>query len=89
MRVAVAWMGGCHALIGAVEGVLTAVSVAALARRDLLAPLPATSAGSAVGRTRAGWFAPVLALAAVAAVLVPLASKRPDVLETLLQHAGR
>jgi cobalt/nickel transport system permease protein len=89
MRVALTWMGGCHALVGLVEGALTGVAVAALARRGLLGIPSQTSRPDTPPRTRHGWFAPVLALAVIAAVLVPLASSRPDVLETLLHQAGR
>ncbi len=77
---AVTWMGGCHALIGAVEGVLTAVVIAALGRRGLVSFAPASD--SPAPRTR--WISSVLALAVVAALIVPIASRRPDVLESLL-----
>lgn len=89
VRTALLWMGGCHALVGAVEGVLTGVSVTVLARRRLLHVSTNRIARDISRPGLSNWLTPVLALAALAAVLVPLASERPDVLETLLQHVGR
>lgn len=92
MRAAALWMGGCHALVGLVEGVLTGAAVTALARRGLIRhgtdAASASRDGTASGAPpRRGWFVPVLVLALVASLLVPLASERPDVLETLLHQA--
>jgi hypothetical protein len=41
-----------------------------------------------VAETRGRWLGSVVALAVAAAVLVPIASNRPDVLESLLSSAA-
>jgi cobalt/nickel transport system permease protein len=75
------WLCGCHALIGLVEGVLTAAAVNALARRGLAFGISSES------RAPTRWLGSVLALGLAAALLVPAASARPDTLETLLHRA--
>ena len=77
------WMCSFHAVIGLLEGLLTATAVHALARRGrLFDPAPA------VAETRARWLGSVVALAVAAAVLVPIASNRPDGLESVLSNAA-
>ena len=89
-RAAMVWMGGCHALIGVAEGVLTATALAALARRGIVAFRADSDHPSERRdefRTPTGWLLPILLVGAVASILVPIASQRPDVLETLLRQA--
>lgn len=77
---AMPWMVGCHLLVGLIEGALTASALHAL-RGSLT-----VSRAHAPSHRRRRVLVPVLALVASAAVLVPLASERPDVLETLLER---
>lgn len=88
-RAAMVWMGGCHALIGLAEGVLTAAAFGALARRGVV-PFPADETRPSRNDTQntpRGWLVPVLVVGAVAGLLLPIASQRPDVLETLLRQS--
>jgi cobalt/nickel transport system permease protein len=87
-RIAAPWMMGGQALVGIIEGVLTAAAIRAMLRRGVIRTIHGTSdLERALPARPLGWFAPVLALAAMAAILVPLASERPDVLESLLERA--
>ncbi len=83
MRRAIVWLVGCYSLVGIVEGVLTGVAVASLVRRGVVG----VSRGSISTPARAGgWLVPVLVVAALLAVLLPFASQRPDVLQSLLRR---
>lgn len=89
-RIALPWMLGCHALVALIEGVLTTSTLLALpGQLDGGRSEPSgDSATNRDGRVQRG-IVPILALAVAAAMLVPLASHRPDVLETLLASVHR
>jgi len=82
LRTALSWMCGGHAVVGLVEGLLTAAVISALDRRGIGAfcstPAPVPSRSRLLGS--------VFAVAAVAAIVIPFASQRPDVLQSLLTH---
>ncbi len=87
-NVAVIAMGGIHALIGIGEGLITAGALAFLlaTRRDLVAAGAANGAANH-GTSRAVWLGG-LAIAALLAVLAPLASAHPDGLEWVAEQRG-
>ncbi|OQA46944.1 MAG: Fused nickel transport protein NikMN [Chloroflexi bacterium ADurb.Bin325] len=83
-NVAVAAMGGVHALIGIGEGLITAGALAFLlaTRRDLV------GAGAPRGESSRTVWLGGLAIAALLAVLAPLASAHPDGLEWVAEQSG-
>lgn len=84
------WLVGCQSLVGLVEAALTyAVVHALVARRaSLLAHRTQPSHAPRTRVSRRAWTWVLAAVATAALVLIPIASRRPDVLESLLHHAA-